>query len=138
MFNALAKLLRKGANDTIILTLAAAGDDQYHVTVTQQLDAAEGIKDARMANALRAPVQFNATLDELIAEFPAALEKFAGSRTSMREAFAQLDRELETTKEDASSRAQKKTPAAKAADKPADKPVVKPAEKSEPLRPILL
>ena len=130
MLKDLLPLLRKG--DTLILTVAMEGDDQFRVNVTPKLFTLDGDQGADRL-ALNQPVCITGTAAELDSpEFTATLRRFTAATNTHRHTIDEVEAAHATAAEE-----KKKAGDAKLAKiaKPAEKAAAKPAKPEAPAKP---
>lgn len=107
MFKALAALLTSAP--TLILTFARVDSDRYRFTITPHRPKGKDDDDdddalpegTPGAEALKRPLQIIGTLDELDVDLPGELERYAQTRTEMKQVFADMAEELAKAKKEA-------------------------------------
>ncbi len=102
MLKDLLPLLRKG--DTIGLSIAMEGDNQYRVNVMPKLFTLDGEKGADRL-ALNTPLTLTGTLEELDSpEFAATLQRFTASATTTRHTIEDVEAAHKTAAEAAKTK----------------------------------
>lgn len=139
MFKALATLL--ASSPTLILTLSRADEDRLRLTITPHRPKKKGTVDddddgeytpEAAIGILARPLVIVGTIDELEVELPAHLERYAQTRTSLKEVFADRDREFEEAKKEADARVAAEKKRAAAGVPTITKPPLTPAKPKAP------